>query len=251
VSTGTNGRALLCELHAHSTWSDGALGLRELADLYGRAGFDVLCVTDHALTSEDPWLLEQRASGLARHVHAGNFAAYLEAIDAEAERARVLYGLLLLPGLELTVNHYEPARAAHAVAVGLREYVSPGLEIDEALREARDAGAAILAAHPHGESADRMPLRTTQRFYREVETLAPLVDRFELFNRHDVFTWVAERRLPAVASGDLHRPEHLSSWKTLLPCLSTEEAVVDYLRSPRPAYLLPFRAEPAEEQAAA
>ena len=251
MSTRTNGRALLCELHAHSTWSDGALGLRELVDLYGRAGFDVLCVTDHALTSEDPWLREQRASGLARHVHAGNHAAYLAAIDAEAERAGVLYDLLVLPGLELTVNHYEPARAAHTVAVGLREFVSPDVDIADGLRAARDAGAAIIAAHPHGESVDRIPLRTTQRFYREWERLAPLVDRLELFNRNDVFTWVAERRLPAVASGDFHRPEHLSSWKTLLPCARRERAVVAYLRSPAPAYLLPFRADPVEEQVAA
>ncbi len=39
---------LLCELHAHTTWSDGALSLRELVDLYGCRGFDVLAVTDHA-----------------------------------------------------------------------------------------------------------------------------------------------------------------------------------------------------------
>ena len=251
MSTRTDGRALLCELHAHSTWSDGALGLRELVDLYGRVGFDVLCVTDHALTSEDPWLLERRASSLTRHVHAGSHAEYLAAIDAEAERARVLYNLLVLPGLELTVNHYEPARAAHAVAVGLREFVPPDVEIAGCLRAAREAGAAIVAAHPHGESVDRIPLRTTQRFYREWKTLAPLVDRLELFNRNNVFTWVAERRLPAVATGDFHRPEHLSSWKTLLPCARTESAVVAYLCSAAPAYLLPFRAEPAEEQVAA
>jgi hypothetical protein len=53
-----------------------------------------------------------------------------------------------------------------------------------------------------------------------------------------------------VASGDFHRPEHLSSWKTLLPCLRHERSVVDYLRSPAPAHLLPFYAETAEQAAA-
>src|SRR4029077_19269916 len=38
---------LLCELHSHTTWSDGELTVRELCDLYGRSGFDVLAVTDH------------------------------------------------------------------------------------------------------------------------------------------------------------------------------------------------------------
>ena len=47
-------RALLSELHAHTTWSDGTLTLRELDDIYGRAGFDVLCVTDDVLRSDDP-----------------------------------------------------------------------------------------------------------------------------------------------------------------------------------------------------
>ncbi len=45
------------------------------------------------------------------------------------------------------------------------------------------------------------------------------------------------------STGDFHRPEHLSSWKTLLPCARTERAVVAYLRSPAPAYLVRF--EPA------
>jgi predicted metal-dependent phosphoesterase TrpH len=242
--------ALLSELHAHSTWSDGALSLRELADLYGRAGFDVLCVTDHVLASDDPWLLRQRASGRLAHVHALNHGAYLESIDAEAERARALYDLLIVPGVELTLNHADPAQAAHALAIGLREYVSVDHGIVDALRAARESGAALVAAHPHGESPDAVPLRTTQRFYREWEELAPLVDRVELFNRHDVFTWVAERKLPGVASGDVHRVEHFSSWKTLLPCLRHERALVDYLRSPGPAYLLPFRADAAEQEAA-
>jgi predicted metal-dependent phosphoesterase TrpH len=40
---------LLCELHAHTTWSDGALTPLELVDLYGSAGFDVLAITDHVV----------------------------------------------------------------------------------------------------------------------------------------------------------------------------------------------------------
>jgi predicted metal-dependent phosphoesterase TrpH len=43
------GGGLLCELHAHSRWSDGDLELADVVDLYGRAGFDVLCITDHVM----------------------------------------------------------------------------------------------------------------------------------------------------------------------------------------------------------
>ena len=45
------------------------------------------------------------------------------------------------------------------------------------------------------------------------------------------------RGLPAVASGDFHRPEHLHGWKTLLPCAKDETGVVEYLRSARPTFL--------------
>ena len=43
------GGGLLCELHAHTRWSDGDLELADVVDLYGRAGFDVLCITDHVV----------------------------------------------------------------------------------------------------------------------------------------------------------------------------------------------------------
>jgi hypothetical protein len=73
--------------------------------------------------------------------------------------------------------------------------------------------------------------RTTARFSEEREWSRAVVHRFELCNRHDFFAWVAEERLPVVANGDFHRPEHLATWKTLLPCAKEEEAVVGYLRS--------------------
>jgi predicted metal-dependent phosphoesterase TrpH len=220
----TKSAALLCELHAHTTWSDGSLTIRELCDLYGRRGFDVLAVTDHAPRE-------------SRHVRAGNFGAYLEQVDAEAKRARELYDLLVIPGLELTYDDPDPLLAAHVVAVGLHEFVGldEGLEI--ALASARAHGAALVAAHPYAPEQLAGATRTTAAFGAHPE-LAPLVDRFELFNRHTLFGWVAAAGLPAVASGDFHRLEHLRTWKTLLPCVKDEAAVVGYLRSSRPAFLV-------------
>jgi hypothetical protein len=61
------------------------------------------------------------------------------------------YDLLLLPGLELTYNDADPDRAAHAVAVGLERHVSVDHGIGYAMAAARQAGAAIIAAHPFGE----------------------------------------------------------------------------------------------------
>jgi hypothetical protein len=223
---------LLCELHAHTRWSDGALTLPELIDLYGTNGFDVLAVTDHVVRP-DP-----TAEGLSFGVHGGNHADYLAEIAAQAERARRDYDLLVLPGLELTYDDTDPLQAAHAVAVGAREFVGLDDGLDSALVRAREAGAALVAAHPCDEIPGELPpARPTQRFSRDWRELRQLVDRWELFNGRELFAWVAEQGLPAVASGDFHEPAHLFGWKTLLPCAKREEAVVEYLRSARPAFL--------------
>ena len=230
---------LLCELHAHTTWSDGELSLGELVDLYGVAGFDVLCVTDHTHSEHDPW------------VHLGvrpeRLAEYFRAVEEQAERARSLYNLLVLPGLELTDNAPEPDAAAHALAVGLSTPVTMEHGIHSAMTAANKAGAAIIAAHPAGPES-RGP-GVTRRFWCEHEAFSDIVHRWELINGHTVFPWISEARLQVVANGDFHRPEHLTSWKTMLPCEKTEEAIVDFLRSPARAQLTVF--DPVSQQLAA
>lgn len=231
---------LLCELHAHTRWSDGDLTVAELVDLHGRSGFDVLCVTDHTVRSNDPW--RERAF---RSVDDGSWSDYLADVEAEAERARRTYGTLVVPGLELTFNDEDPVKAAHALAIGLRRYVSVDDGIAEAMRTAAEAGAALVAAHPFERALSGSGARNgrlTRRFARDAG-LRELAHRFELFNRNVLFGWVAQSGLPAVAAGDFHRREHLSGWKTLVPGRSHEDAVVRYLRSPRPVYLARLEAE--------
>lgn len=226
---------LLAELHAHTRWSDGALTVAELVDLYGAHRFDVLCITDHVPRSEDPCLLG--------NVTARNFDSYLVELDREAARAQARYGLVVLPGLELTWNDADADRAAHAVAIGVREFVSVDRGIDDALSAARAAGAALVAAHPSGpESLDH---RATRAWWRRFAELHDLVDRWELINRHTIYPWIATERLPVVASGDFHRADHLATWKTLLPCEKDAQAIVAFLRSPVRAYLALF--DPAHE----
>ena len=221
-------RLLLAELHAHTEWSDGALSLPALVDLYGSHGFDVLCVTDHMLRADE---------GTRSHVGVHNWRDYLDALDAEAERARREYDLVVVPGVELTDDSDDPLRSAHALAIGLRTFVSMDAGLATAVREARGAGAAIVAAHPHAPGENR---RGTCRWWHERHEPRILADRYELLNRNDVFGWVADANLAGVATGDFHRPEHLNTWKTLLPCARAERAVVACLRSDRRVYLAPF-----------
>jgi processive 1,2-diacylglycerol beta-glucosyltransferase len=113
--------------------------------------------------------------------------------------------------------------------------VSGGLE--DALAAARGHGAALIAAHPYELDELGSTSRTTARWSEEPDWAAEIVDRLELCNRHDFFAWVARERLPVVANGDFHRPEHLATWKTLVPTEKNEEAVVEYLRSCWPVSL--------------
>jgi hypothetical protein len=217
---------LLCELHSHTTWSDGTLSVRELCDLYGRSGFDVLAVTDHVVRGDD------------LHVTSRNFDTYLAELVEEGRRARELYDLLVVPGVELTYEDPDQSRAAHALAVGLREFVGVRDGLEVALTSARRHGAALVAAHPYPLAEAASSSRGTGAWQVRHAELAPLVDRWELLNRDTPFRWVAEQRLPVIASGDFHRPEHLTTWKTALPCAKDERGVVGYLRSSRPAYLV-------------
>jgi len=228
---------LLCELHAHTTWSDGHLALPELVDLYGQHGFDVLAITDHSVRLDDP---------MPNAVDPWTWPAYLAAVRTEADRALAEYDLLLIAGLELTDNDDEADMSAHALALGLEEHISLDGGIVEALEAANDVHAAVIAAHPYAPR-DLTPLRATRRIAREPKTFAPLVHRYELFNRNEIFTWVAEARLPSIATGDVHRTAHLASWKTLLPCDKDPQAVVDYLRSRGGVCLLPYAGDEHQE----
>jgi len=229
---------LLAELHSHTTWSDGDLSVGELVELYGSAGFDVLCVTDHAYREDDPVITPS-----ARGITAESHADYLAEIEGAAVLAQRRYGLLVLPGLELSYNDLDPRRSAHAVAVGLREHPSLADGLAAALQGADAAGAALIGAHPDDAVDTTSRSHPTLGFAADPDGLGGLVHRFELFNRSQLFPWVAAAGRASVASGDFHRIEHLGGWKTLIPCARREEAIVGYLRSPRPVYLARFDVE--------
>jgi 3',5'-nucleoside bisphosphate phosphatase len=157
--------------------------------------------------------------------------------------------LLLIPGLELSENDPNPDCAGHAVALGLTQFGSMQDGVIEAVRAARRQGAVMIAAHPYdGDGApvlarpEELPPRPTRRFWRDARQVLPLFGRWEVFNQNQLFGWVADSRLPAVATGDFHRHEHLATWKTLLLCDKDQRAILAQLRSSDRVYLTPFSA---------
>ena len=184
--------ALLAELHAHTTWSDGVLSVPGLVDLYGLRGFDVLCITDHVCRTTP-----KRHRGSRPRASTPTWPRS----SARPPAPWSSTGCSLVPGLELSYNDEDPRLSAHALALGLRSFVSVDEGIDGAIETAVQAGAALVAAHPYDSEPAPNPGRLTQRFARDPE-LAARVHRFELFNRHQLFSWVAKAGLPCVASGD-------------------------------------------------
>ena len=164
---------LLAELHSHTTWSDGSLSVRELVELYGSAGFDVLCVSDHAYREDDPVI-----TPAARGIGPDAYGEYLAEIESEAALALRRYGLLVIPGLELSYNDLDPGRSAHAVAVGLREHLSLAGGLAVSLERAAAAGAAIIGAHPDDAVDTTSRSHPTLAFASDPDGLGALVHRF-------------------------------------------------------------------------
>jgi len=146
------------------------LTVAELVDLHGRSGFDVLCITDHVVRSDDPWRQEE---GLRfSSVDEDTFPLYLAEVEREAARAWRTYGMLVVPGLELTFNDDEPVMAAHAVAVGLREFVSVDEGIAEAMRSAtlsKPPSTASSRVSATGSTASTETTSTTPTAVRRFE----------------------------------------------------------------------------------
>ena len=222
-------RPLLAELHAHTTWSDGVLNPGELVDLYGSAGFDVLAITDHVVRSESPATFGPRRTGRTS-----------PQIDAEAERARKRYGMLVLPGLELTVEEPRPrsSRATQSQS-GCAEFVSVDGGLEAALGEARDLGAALIAVAPVLAGVRlRVASAEPPGSPRTRSGLSRWSTDSSSSTARSASTGSPSGELPFVATGDFHVPEHLFTWKTLLTCERTEGAVVERLRSSAPCALM-------------
>ena len=210
---------LLCDFHTHTTWSDGRLSIRELVDLYGQTcAFDVIAITDHILRRHDAVAKLARVASFGRRRYSvleASFADYLGEIAEEAQRAKRLYGLLVLPGAEITKNHVRAKKSAHLIALGIREYISADEEIEVILKEIRRQGALSIGCHPHHRTTRRIELSTCYLWDHRDE-LVDMVDLWEAANRDDLFSVTSLKHFPYIANSDFHKPKHLYSWKTLV-----------------------------------
>ena len=214
---------LCCDFHIHSTWSDGNLTISEIVEMYGQAGFDVIAITDHVLDSES----ENRyakACHKSGFMPLERFADYRSELWEAARTAWENWGMLLLPGIELTNN----TSRYHILALDIKEYISPDLGVEEIIGEIRRQGAISVACHPYvrnhsGDSPSEFLWENHERF-------AQMFDAWEVANRDDLFNVVGLKKFNYIANSDFHEPKHLRSWKTLLRCEKNVESVKEAIR---------------------
>jgi hypothetical protein len=114
-----SGEWLRCALHAHTTNSDGDLPPAKLVNLYERAGYDVLCLTDHWVRTAEP----------------------------STER------LLVIPGVELNATVVGTGSDAHVLGIGIeRDPVEPDgpyPDLDETVAWIHEAQGLPFLAHSY------------------------------------------------------------------------------------------------------
>ena len=230
-------KLLLCDLHTHSTWSDGKLSVPEMVDFYGQRGFDALCITDHLC---DPKRLLGKLVNLTGMViPPGEVEAYFEEIEREKKRAWAKYELLLMTGVEFNKDGYTARTSTHLLGVGLKQPIYPSLGLKELITEIHAQGALAIASHPHEMKSEWG--RDTLYLWEHVNEYAPLIDAWEVANRDDIFNPVGLKKLPFIASSDFHKPKHIHSWKTLLYCEKDVEAVKQCIRVNRDVSITLYR----------
>jgi PHP family Zn ribbon phosphoesterase len=206
-------RALKADLHIHSNFSDGNLSISEIVDLYGKSGFDTIAITDHLAESKN--LIGKVSHQMKYSLNEKTFPQYRIEIQKQKKRAAEQYGLNIIFGYEITKNYFSNTRSCHVLILGVEEYISPDLEIEEIMAIAKSKGGLIIAAHPFHTGDFEF-----QTFYlwSRREQLKHTIDAWEMSYRNKVSPDVMKSGLPLIASSDFHNINHLSSWKTHLYC---------------------------------
>lgn len=228
---------LLCDFHIHTRYSDGSVALRKTIDLFGQAGFDVIAITDHVVNGKTAY--GKIANRFKFSVREDNFNAYLNHILEESQRAWDKYGLVVLPGVEITKSSLSSDQSAHVLLIDIKTFVSATWDFEKIFLEAKKQDALIIACHPH-HTSERLVIDTLY-LWNNRQKYARYIDAWEIANRDDVFNVVSLKKYPYIAGSDFHRTRHLYSWKTMLDCEKEIEAIKTCIRYNRGVAITLFR----------
>ncbi len=205
---------LLCDFHIHTTYSDGSVELRRTIDLFGQSGFDVIAITDHVVNGDNS--IGKFAHRFNLSVGQDNFAEYIACIRQEAERAWEKYGMLVIPGVEISKNYFSSDKSAHILIIDIKEFIPACWDYEKIFTEAKNQESLVVACHPHHTSA--LTDKETLFLWNHRDKYCKYIDAWEIANRDDVFNVISLKKYPYIANSDFHNVRHLYSWKTLLNC---------------------------------
>lgn len=230
-------RALLCDFHIHTNYSDGKLTVPEVVDFYGTRGFDCICITDH-------WTDTRRLIGKLSRLSPFSLSTdqideYFEVIAREAKRAWRRYGMIVMTGLEFNKDGPTKKSSAHLLGVGLHEPISPRLDLLETIERIHAQGGLAVASHPHLMKSEWA--KETLYLWENQDLFIPVIDAWEIANRNNLFAPVSLKRLPFLANSDFHKPKHIYSWKTLLHCEKNPAAIKECIRRNEQVSITLFR----------
>ncbi len=218
----------MADLHIHSTFSDGTESIEEIIKIYGKAGFDVIAITDHLFDTQTPRSLEIHEEGKSIR----DLASYFKKIEEASQWAKQTFHLLVIPGLEIC----NLSEDYHILGLDLKEPINPNQEAEGVIDEIHRQGGLAIASHPplklsfflqgDHESIRRHPLHLWKHRAKYLNQ----IDAWEIANRDDLFDRVALEGLPYIACSDFHDREHLSSWKSLIFSEKETEAIKRAIR---------------------
>ncbi len=237
---------LLCDFHIHTNISDGDMSVSDIVDLYGKAGFDCIAITDHIISGEsivDKVVIamkKMKVGGKGYYIEEYEFPSYLETLKREAERAWELYEMVVIPGVEISKNAISQKEGAHIIVLDIKEFISAKLEPEEILLEIIKQDAVSIACHPHKTESTHG--RETFYLWNNREHVKDIVHLWEIANRDDLFNVVSLKKFPYVANSDFHLPRHLYSWKTvILGCKKEKNEILNNLKKNENVAIILFR----------
>jgi UDP-N-acetylglucosamine:LPS N-acetylglucosamine transferase len=225
---GHNGapQMLLCDFHIHTSYSDGKLSVPEVVDFYGRLGFDCICITDHLA---DPRRVIGKLARLSNMtINENQLEEYFAVIARERRRAWRKYNMLVLTGIEFNKDGLTKKSSAHLLGIDLKAPIPSALDLPETIAHIHAQGGLAVASHPHIMKSEWG--KNTLYLWENHEKFAPLIDAWEIANRHNIFDCVGMKRLPFLGNSDFHKPKHIYSWKTLLYCEKNAESIKECIR---------------------
>jgi predicted metal-dependent phosphoesterase TrpH len=196
-------------------------------DLFGQAGFDVIAITDHVVNGDNPF--GKLANRFKFSVTEDRFRPYMAHIAEEAERAWDRYGMLVIPGVEITKNSLSSDKSAHLLLIDIKEFIPASCDYEKIFLEAKKQDALIIACHPHHTS--EKSFIDTLFLWNNRDRYAKYIDAWEIANRDDVFNVISLKKYPYIAGSDFHKVRHLYSWKSLLNCKKDIGSVKQCIRS--------------------